>query len=74
MQAPWATGLGTLAVLAILATFLFSVTPIVAAVFAVGFLGAVLIGFMAKRADADNPTPGDPVTGGRRWWQKRWDE
>ena len=73
LQAPWATGLGTVGVVALIAALVFGtqILGVIAALLIVAGIGAALL---IKRADADNPTPADPVTGGRRWWQKRWDE
>ena len=43
----------------------------------VGVLALALIAFAVLGGGAaadDSGTPPDPVTGGPRWWQKRWDE
>jgi high-affinity Fe2+/Pb2+ permease len=38
------------------------------------FLALAVAGFLLAREAQAGETPPDPVTGGRRWWQKRWDE
>jgi hypothetical protein len=53
--------------------FLFSPAFIVAAVAFVVFLIGVAVALLGRSADSGGTQP-DPVTGGRRWWQKRWDE
>jgi hypothetical protein len=72
MGPPFATGLGTVGVLLLLGTFAFSATPFVL-IPAVLMLAFAAVLFFSARA-ASTETQPDPVTGGRRWWQKRWDE
>ena len=73
MGPPWALGLGTLGIALIALFFLFSGTPLmlVPGVLLIGIAVAAALG--ARKADSGGTAP-DPVTGGRRWWQKRWDE
>jgi hypothetical protein len=39
----------------------------------VAFVAGLVLAAAGKSADSGGTAP-DPVTGGRRWWQKRWDE
>jgi hypothetical protein len=73
MGPPWVTGTGLLAVLFIVAGFFMVYAWVLAAILLVIFVfGLITAGFGAS-ADRGE-TPPDPVTGGPRWWQKRWDE
>jgi hypothetical protein len=46
---------------------------VLAAIMFVVFLIGLATVVLGASAD-DGETPPDPVTGGPRWWQKRWDE
>jgi hypothetical protein len=73
MGPPWLTGAGVVLVVAAILSLIFFPFGLII----VGVL-AVILGFLAFTGGAaaadDGGTPPDPVTGGPRWWQKRWDE
>jgi hypothetical protein len=73
MGPPWVTGAGVLAVLFFIIGFFLTPVWIIAALLALVCIAGLVFGGAAKAADSGG-TPPDPVTGGRRWWQKRWDE
>jgi hypothetical protein len=73
MGPPWVTGAGILAVVFVIIGFFMAPAWIIAALLAVVFVAGLFIAGGAKAADSGGTAP-DPVTGGRRWWQKRWDE
>ena len=73
MGPPWVTGAGVLATVAFIVGFLFWPTFFVAGVLFMIFLIGLATFGLGRAADTEG-TPPDPVTGGRRWWQKRWDE
>ena len=73
MGPPWVTGAGLLAVLLFMIGLLLSPALIAAIIVFVVFLVGLGVALMGRSADSEGTEP-DPVTGGRRWWQKRWDE
>ena len=73
MGPPWATGGGLILVVAgILSLVFFPAGLIVIGLAAVALVVAIVVGG-GDAADYEG-TPPDKVTGGPRWWQKRWDE
>jgi hypothetical protein len=73
MGPPWVTGAGVLTVLFFIIGFFFAPVWIIAGLLLVAFVAGLVLAAAGKSADSGGTAP-DPVTGGRRWWQKRWDE
>lgn len=69
---PFASGLGVLGALLIILALVVAF-PVGIFVGVVLIIGAVVL-VLTKREEARGETPADPVTGGKRWWQKRFDE
>jgi hypothetical protein len=73
MGPPWVTGAGLLTVALFLIGLLYSPALLAAVLFFIVFLIGAAVALLGRSADSEGTVP-DPVTGGRRWWQKRWDE
>jgi hypothetical protein len=72
MGPPWATGIGTVLLIAAILSLIFF--PALLIVVGLAAIALVLSLVVAGGHAADRPPAVDPVTGGRPWWKKRWDE